>query len=164
MTNTGHGASFVDGGARDAVIRDAGIAIDRLMDRYVLVVVIGLLLAIGCSAPRPKRVVTNPDPSGKIPAIKEAVREHDLDASRQLVKDLDSDDPAVRFFAIGGLKRLTGETFEYRYYEDEIQRQPAIERWKRWLAEQESNGGGQQDARRSNGGASDAPGDKASEP
>lgn len=50
-----------------------------------------------------------------------------------MVKDLDSDDPAVRFYAIGGLKRLTGQTFGYHYYEDEQQRRPALEKWKAWL-------------------------------
>ncbi len=140
------------------------------MDRYAtaiaaVVAMIGLLAAPGCSAPRPRRDVTNPDPSGKIPAIKDAVRARDADASRQLVEDLDSDDPAVRFFAIGGLKRLAGETFEYRYYDDETQRQPAMKRWRSWLeAQTNDDGGGQQDAPRGNGGASDAPNDKASEP
>ena len=51
------------------------------------------LSIIGCSAPRGPIEVTNPDPSGKIPAMKKAVREHDLKVTRQLVKDLDSDDP-----------------------------------------------------------------------
>ena len=72
----------------------------------------------GCG-PGPQKAITNPDPSGKIPAMKEAVRVHDLRAAPQLVKDLESDDGAVRFYAIEALQRLTGETFGYVYYQDE---------------------------------------------
>ena len=90
-------------------------------------------LTIGCAAPAPRRAVTNPDLSGKIPAIKASVQAKDMSAVRQLVKDLDSDDPAVRFFTIQGLQRLTGETFEYRYFDDERERRPALERWQAWL-------------------------------
>jgi len=135
------------------------------MDRYVILVVIGLLtVSTACTAPRPVRSVKNPNPSGKIPAIKRAAREKDLKVARQLVKDLDSDDPAVRFYAITGLRNITGEEFDYRYYDDEADRQPAIARWKGWLAEQQgSNGSGQQEAQPNKGGATDAP-HHASEP
>ena len=96
----------------------------------------------GCfTAPRPPLVVTNPDPSVKIPAIKLSVQKRDMSAVKQLVKDLQSDDPAVRFYAIEGLRKLTGEDFAYRYYDDEDARRPAVERWKAWLAGWESGSG-----------------------
>ncbi len=101
---------------------------------------IGMILALslaGCTAPRERRIVSNPDPSGKIPAIKEAVEHNDLTVARQLVKDLDNDDPAVRFYAGQGLERLTGDSFGYEYYLDDQQRKPAIDRWKQWLAEKD---------------------------
>ncbi len=91
----------------------------------------------GCSAPREARVLDNPDVSGKIPAIKIAVERQDMAATRQLITDLDSDDPAVRFYAIEGLQRLTGETLGYDYFADDEQRKPALSRWNEWLAEQE---------------------------
>jgi hypothetical protein len=78
-------------------------------------------------------VVTNPDLSGKVPAIKESVAEKDMSVVAQLVRDLDNDDPAVRFYAIQGLQRLTGQTFDYRYFDDETARRPAVEKWKAWL-------------------------------
>jgi hypothetical protein len=96
----------------------------------------GVLSAAGCTAPRGPLVVTDPDPSVKIPAIKKAVRTRDRAAARQLVADLDSDDPAVRFYAINGLERMTGERFGYDYYADESQRQPAVGRWHDWLKAQ----------------------------
>ncbi|HEV8604824.1 MAG TPA: hypothetical protein VGQ99_05630 [Tepidisphaeraceae bacterium] len=108
------------------------------MFREAILASLTLTLALGgCSAPRPAIEVTNPDPSGKIPAMKKAVREHDLKAVRQLVKDLDSDDPAVRLFAIHALHDLTGKREGYDYFADELQRQPALKRWQDWLAQQE---------------------------
>jgi len=78
------------------------------MFREAILASFTLTLAIGgCSAPRPVIEVTNPDPAGKIPAMKKAVREHDFKAVRQLIRDLDSDDPAVRMFAIHALHELT---------------------------------------------------------
>jgi hypothetical protein len=92
-----------------------------------------LVVTCGGCAVRAPRDITNPDPASKIPAIVSSVEEKDLSAVQQLVADLESDDPAVRFYAIGGLKRLTGETFGYQYFVDEDQRAAAVEKWKAWL-------------------------------
>lgn len=72
--------------------------------------------------------------------MKLAVEKKDLDAACQMVKDLESDDPAVRFYAIEALYRLTGERFGYDYYLDAEQRQPAMQRWRQWAAEQGCEG------------------------
>jgi hypothetical protein len=100
------------------------------------IVVAALTGVSGCfgRGPRPEPVITDPDPAVKIPAIKASVSARDLSAVKQLVQDLESDDPAVRFYAIGGLQRLTGQTFDYHYYHDEEERQAAVEKWKAWLA------------------------------
>jgi hypothetical protein len=89
-------------------------------------------LLLGCAGHGP-RTVSNPDLEEKIPAIEDASRKHDLSAAPELVKDLDSDDPAVRFYSICGLQGLTGETFGYRYYDSDDNRKPAVERWRQWL-------------------------------
>ena len=102
-------------------------------------ILIAALLLCGCFG-REKPFLKSKDPSLKIPAIKMAVSAHDLNACAELVKDLDSDDPAVRFYAIEGLQKLTGESFSYRYYDDEIARKPALARWKAWLAAQKGSG------------------------
>ena len=83
-------------------------------------------------------MVTDPDPSVKIPAYKKAVRERDDDAAPQLVADLESDDPAVRLFAIEALERVTGETFGYRYFDDEEDRRASVAKWQAWLNEREA--------------------------
>jgi hypothetical protein len=93
--------------------------------------------ASGCTAPQGPRTVNNPDPGVKIPAIKTAVDQHDMSATKQLVVDLQNDDPAVRFYAISGLHRLTGQDFGYVYYDNEAARQPAVGRWQKWLADQQ---------------------------
>ena len=109
--------------------------------RAVLAAVVGHVVGFagaGCTAPRPPLVVTNPDPSVKIPAYKKAVRAKDRAAVRQFVKDLDSDDPAVRLYAIDALRRMTGNTFGYRYYQSDEQRRPAVDKWNEWLAAREA--------------------------
>ncbi len=98
---------------------------------------IALAVLAGCSAPREPLVVNNPDPAVKIPAMSVAVQKKDLGAAKQMVADLDSDDPAVRFYAIQGLQRLTGQTFDYKYYDDDSARKPALDRWRAWLATQD---------------------------
>jgi hypothetical protein len=94
----------------------------------------GLVCAlIGCGPPRGARHISNPDPSVKIPAIKVIVKDKDWAAIPSLVKNLSSDDPAVRFYAIEGLQRMTGQTFDYRYYAREEDRAAAIDRWNEWV-------------------------------
>jgi hypothetical protein len=96
-----------------------------------------IALAFGvsaCGGPRGPRTVNNADLLVKIPAIKASVQAQDFSAAAQLIKDLESDDAAVRFYAIGGLQRLTGQDFGYRYYAEETERAEAIGKWKAWLA------------------------------
>ena len=92
-----------------------------------------LVLILGCG-PR-GRGLADPDITFKAPAIRQAVAQDEKAVIPRLVQDLDNDDAAVRFYAIEGLRRLTGRTFDYHYYEDLADRRPAIERWQAWLKE-----------------------------
>ena len=93
-------------------------------------------LSVGGCAKPDKPSIYSADPSLKIPALKsEDLR--DTKALSQMVKDLDSDDPAVRFYTINKLKEITGNTFGYRYYDDEMRRSPSLKKWQQWLAERE---------------------------
>jgi hypothetical protein len=85
----------------------------------------------GCEPPG----ATEPDASTKIPAIKSATVRHDAGNIGQMVDELESDDSAVRLYAIEGLRRMTGEDLGYVYYEDEPARRPAMARWRQWLSE-----------------------------
>jgi hypothetical protein len=88
----------------------------------------------GCSAFTGPRNVTNVDPAVKIPEIRRAVDEDDRSVLPQLIEDLDSPDPAIRLYAIEGLRRLTGETFGYDWIDpDRSTRQEPIERWKQYM-------------------------------
>lgn len=94
------------------------------------------LMAAGCVHPQGPKVVTDPDPSVKIPATAKAVRNHDLSAVPQLIKDLQSDDPAVRLYAAHGLEQLTGQDLGYRYYAADDDRLAAVARWQQWYDQQ----------------------------
>lgn len=94
-------------------------------------IVLGLALSAAGCGHGPRRV-SDEDPSDKIPAVERAARERDRQAIPQLIADLGSDDSAVRFYAIRGLQRITGQTLGYRYYDDEEQRKTAVKRWKQW--------------------------------
>jgi hypothetical protein len=88
----------------------------------------------GCDAPPIKPVLTDPDPSIKIPAIELAVQKNDRSAIPVLIKSLESDDPAIRFYANDALLKLTGQDFGFLYYADDEVRRPAVKRWQAWLA------------------------------
>lgn len=106
----------------------------------VSVVAVVLLLcccAAGClfRGRGPRAIITSNDPASRIPAIKEAAEARETETAPYLVKSLESDDPAVRFYAIRGLQDLTGESFGYMWYADERFRRPAVEKWKKWLGD-----------------------------
>jgi hypothetical protein len=96
--------------------------------------------AMGCfgGGREPARLSSN-NPGSKIPAIKKVAGNGCVDDPREsqtaqhLVKSLESEDPAVRFYAIRGLQNLTGETFGYVWYGDERDRRDALDKWKQWV-------------------------------
>lgn len=89
---------------------------------------------VGCSGTTGPQTVENPDPSVKIPLEKKAIDRGDHSVVPQLIKDLRSDDAAIRMCAIDGLRKLTGQSLGYNFYEDEDAREPATRRWEQWLA------------------------------
>ena len=93
------------------------------------------LITCGCSGYTGPRSVANEDPAVKIPQIRRAVDAGDRSVIPQLVNDLDSNDAAVRFYSIGALQRLTGQTYDYDWtIADRHARAPAIARWRGHLA------------------------------
>ncbi len=116
----------------------------RLMMRvaFAMVVIassaaVGGAGAGGCSEPTGPRTVASEDLNIKIQAIRVAAEQNDLTAAPQLVKDLESDDAAVRMYAIMGLQEMNGgKDFGYVYYADDEQRRPAVAKWREWLGKQ----------------------------
>ena len=91
----------------------------------------------GCTEPTGPRTVASEDLNIKIQAIRIAAERDDLTAAPQLVKDLESDDAAVRMYAIKGLQAMNGgHDLGYHYYADVEQRRPAVAKWREWLGHQ----------------------------
>ena len=88
-----------------------------------------VLIVSACAPPVSSGGFDAPDPASRIYAIEHALRTKDVSKAPQIVEQLDSDDPAVRFVAIGALEELTGETYGYHYDDPPFLREPAIERW-----------------------------------
>jgi hypothetical protein len=102
----------------------------------MLAAILSFWMAVsGCSEPTGPKTVKSKDLDVKIPAMKHAVETKDQSAVPELVRDLDSDDPAVRLYSIQSLQRLTGEDFGYRYYDDREARKAALAKWQHWLEE-----------------------------
>lgn len=83
--------------------------------------------------------IDSQDPDRLIPAIKTGVRTNNPHIIPYLVNDLDSDDSAVRFYAIDGLQRLTGQDLGYVFFDNADDRKASVERWKQWLIEHPEN-------------------------
>jgi hypothetical protein len=101
-------------------------------------VVIAACLASGGCFPRESQTIGAIDPMSSIPAIQKAAESRNQNAVPALVAQLNNDDPAIRFYAFGALERITGQTFDYRYFDDVDERRPAIERWQRWLKQRKT--------------------------
>jgi HEAT repeat protein len=81
-----------------------------------------------------------PDPQARLRAAEQAGARQDLSAIPSLIRMLDSDDAAERFYAIGSLKSLSGgETFGYQHFAERAQRHEAIGRWVEWWSNNERN-------------------------
>ncbi|MCC6230278.1 MAG: hypothetical protein IT432_13770 [Phycisphaerales bacterium] len=91
------------------------------------------LLGAGCSSPA--RGFASADPGARLDAAVDAAARHDASSIPELIKLLDSDDPAARMVAINTLQRLTGTTNGYDHAAPEPQRHAAVDRWVAWHAE-----------------------------
>lgn len=83
-----------------------------------------------CGPPAIEGGFDSANPAAKMYAIENAVRDGDRTAIKQIIEQLDSDDPAVRALAIAALHRLTGETYGYNHFDPPDVRREAIARWK----------------------------------
>lgn len=101
-------------------------------------ILITACLAAGGCIPRESQSIGAVDPMASIPAIQRAAETNDRSAIPALVAQLNNDDPAIRFYAFCALRRMTGNSFDYRYYDDVDERRPAIERWQKWLKQRKS--------------------------
>jgi HEAT repeat protein len=72
----------------------------------------------------------SPEPAARNAAIVKAAEHKDKAAVPDLVRMLDSDDPATRLLAIDALERITGETLGFEASAPEMERRHAVDRWQ----------------------------------
>jgi len=82
----------------------------------------------GCGGPQ-QTGFNAPEPGAKLAAIIEAGRKKDRSAIPHLIEQLESDDQAVRMYAILALERITGTRKGYVYYAPPAERRRAVRRW-----------------------------------
>lgn len=99
-------------------------------------------VVMGGCIPRETPRIGAIDPSNNIPAIQEAARNGDSKAIPALVQQLDNDDPAVRFYAIEALQKLTGQTLGYQFYDNAKLRKEEVARWQRWVKDNQQGKAG----------------------
>jgi len=102
-----------------------------------------ILTLAGCGpsrTPYPASLNSN-RPEERILAAKHAAEIHDRDVIGILVDRLEDDDEAVRMFAILALEKLTGTRHGYDYAADQTERQRAVQRWRRYVAQQGASSG-----------------------
>ena len=81
------------------------------------------------------------DPAVRIRAIKWAGDNRIRPAVPQLVDSLQSDDEAVRFYAVEALRRVTGTDRGYDYKTPPHRRAAAVKRWREFLGSEEWQNG-----------------------
>ncbi|MHB1155568.1 MAG: HEAT repeat domain-containing protein [Phycisphaerales bacterium] len=85
---------------------------------------------VGCAPPPASEGGFNSrDPAAKLYAIQRAGEQRDRSAIPHLIEQLDSDDEAVRMFAIISLEKITGTRLGYSPYDPAWKREPRIKRW-----------------------------------
>ena len=96
------------------------------MGRRFGILVLGLLPACG---PAITPDFDSPEPAARNAAAVRAAAADDKTSIRDLVRLLDSDDPATRLIAINALERLTGTTLGYDHAAPEPERRAGAARW-----------------------------------
>ena len=103
---------------------------------HILWIVLSVCLLTGCAGNRDiAKDFQNEDPKVRISAIRRAGRDKLESSEPYLVDRLSDSEAEVRMFAIVALEKITGETHGYRHYDDSASRNVAIERWRKWLVD-----------------------------
>ena len=95
--------------------------------RPPLIILFALLLS--ACGPTIHPTFDSPEPAARNAAIVKAADTKDASAVPDLVRMLDSDDPATRLLAINALERITGDRLGFEYAAPEHVRLPAVARW-----------------------------------
>ena len=127
-------------GSPESRNRDIGTLTDtlpRVLRFFGCLLACGLLAGTPACGPRwPKDLPTalqDENPSIRAEACRRAGEAKDGSVVPLLVERLDDSAGDVRFFAIGALKKITGQTLGYRYHDEAETRSQAVWRWRNWL-------------------------------
>jgi len=98
-------------------------------------VMVGLGLSAGLSGcfPTAKKGFDSPDNALRIDASVHAAESGDVKAVPDLVRLLDSDDPATRLVAVRSLEKITGTTLGYDHAGNASDREAGVQRWQGWI-------------------------------
>lgn len=110
------------------------------LTRMCLMACAGLVGLVGAGCSSPARGFASADPGARLDAAVDAAARKDRSSIPELIKLLDSDDPAARLVAINTLHRLTGTTNGYDYAAPEAERREAVDRWVAWAGEHKDAG------------------------
>lgn len=94
-----------------------------------MMVIAGVLSVGGCTPRTSDGGFDSDDPGSQLYAIRRAGDQRDRSAIPHLIQALDSDDIAVRLYAINALERVTGTRLDYVYYAPQNERAESVERW-----------------------------------
>ena len=95
-----------------------------------------LISISGCYKPVSDADISDLDskyPTFRAVALHRTAQSGDMEHLARQVELLSDEDPAVRFYAIMSLKKLTGTDNGYDYRNSPSLRQQAIDRWEKWL-------------------------------
>ncbi len=88
-----------------------------------------LAVALGACGPTIRPDFNSPEPAARNAAIVRAMADRDERAIPDLVRMLDSDDPATRLLAINALESLTGTRLGYDPAASPQARAPGVRAW-----------------------------------
>lgn len=106
----------------------------RALGTIALILMLALSQGCGMAKPRNFRKIQHPAPMVRARALSLGDRRPGEQVIPALVGRLDDPDPVVRLAAHEELKKRTGQDFGYVPWEEAAERQPAVGRWKDWLA------------------------------
>lgn len=93
----------------------------------------------GCADPSAAIGFDEQAPDARLRAIRRAASDNDHSATPDLIRALESDDPAERLLAIRTLEKLTGQTLGYDHAAPIEERRTATRRWADWYASRGAN-------------------------
>ncbi|MBS0195585.1 MAG: HEAT repeat domain-containing protein [Planctomycetes bacterium] len=96
-------------------------------------VIPALVLPAACG-PTIHPTFDSPEPAARNAAIVKAGADDNRAAIPDLIRMLESDDPATRLLAITALERMTGERNGFDYGAPPYERERGVQRWRDWLA------------------------------